>query len=176
MVRRNAAEGGPLKPISLFVFLLMAGCAFGQDSVTLAVYAESNLQSFVVSGCPKDGSVIDGADRLEALARSGCTVWTLQEWADSEKSVQSMLAHGQLFPSGGGCPTCDMDVPALKIGEAKCATLKSDCGDSFCMPNSSYAPGTQICTEEKWTCEKGSGRILLEDVDGEHHCIKFPAH
>ena len=25
-----------------------------------------------------------------------------------------------------------------------------------------------------WTCDKGSGRILLEDVDGGHHCVKFP--
>lgn len=68
-----------------------------------------------------------------------------------------------------------MDVPAIKIGEAQCVTLKSDCGDSFCMPNSVYMPGSQICTEEKWTCKKGSGRTLLEDVDEHWHCIKFPA-
>jgi hypothetical protein len=26
---------------------------------------------------------------------------------------------------------------------------------------------------DEWTCPKGSGRVLLEDVDGGRHCVKF---
>ena len=33
-----------------------------------------------------------------------------------------------------------------------------------------YAPISKV---KQWTCPKGSGRVLLEDVDGGHHCVKF---
>jgi hypothetical protein len=65
-----------------------------------------------------------------------------------------------------------MDVPATKR-KPFLATRFHKCG-----VNETSTGGPDSCFEnywvtDDWTCKKGSGRILLEDVDGGHHCVKF---
>jgi hypothetical protein len=66
-----------------------------------------------------------------------------------------------------------MDIPAIKR-KPYLATRFRKCG-----PNETSTGGPDACSEnylvsDEWTCKKGGGRILLEDVDHGWHCLKFP--
>ena len=61
-----------------------------------------------------------------------------------------------------------MDIPAIKNTK--------QCGPpSYSCPTPDiYGSGTLSSPPETWTCPKGSGRVLLTDVDQGHHCVLFP--
>jgi hypothetical protein len=110
--------------------------------------------TFVISDCPKDGTVVHAKDRLWAISNSGCTVWTKKEWDEAQARTSGFGTHEehtsgvltQMLPPGFttlDCIHCEpIDTPALHINP-KCS--------GGCVPPPDY-----------WTCADKS-RILEHD-------------
>jgi hypothetical protein len=78
-----------------------------------------------------------------------------------------------------------MDVPAITVPTASRLALSGRCDEDTCVDGSMVcshhgtlikesAPPWKCENGWKYDCKKGSGRVLLFDVDGGAHCIKFP--
>jgi len=107
--------------------------------------------------------------------------------------VGGTSATGQFYDihTGGTFKIAEVvpqDVPAIKV-PVKSYYVAEGCGmsesmicsnDAFvCSNNGTMVEGEDGMLSQKcvggweWSCKKGSGRILLTDVDGGLHCVKF---
>ena len=71
-----------------------------------------------------------------------------------------------------------MDIPAIKVPVQQCVLPNSgmNVNSSFSctMTAGSSCPCGHYETIQEDACPKGSGRVLLTDVDQGKHCVKFP--
>lgn len=171
--------------MKLSVFLLLCAMAQGQTKPILRCETVPRQFDF----CPQPP--IAGEMRFKVYIFYG------DAWHELDGPVASISTGGPDKPVD--VPTSGAHVPGEMIstttGSGRRLGLKAldvaAIQETRHNPASDYACGGDpggdghgnvfsVCvpapeTIKVWTCEKGSHRILMQDIDGDYHCVKFPA-
>jgi hypothetical protein len=143
----------------ILVLALGLGTAVGQTSEYV----------ITIPGCMKAYHV-QASSRLAAIG--SVTVWSSGEWKDFQATACKPDSTGKQFCEKSKPEP--MDIPAIKVPIKSTLQPHSVCDAGVCFDGAMQCShhgtyindGKDTCSNGwEWSCKKGSGRVLLFDVE-----------
>ena len=157
--------------------LLLCWCAM----IGLCGLAAGQTQQYVITGCPKDGTVLRGDNRLDADVNSGVTIWTMPEWDQALRA--RALVERYRNPPEPSISDVDGQIPEkpqqitfifpedeqpLVVPAIMKVTHKA--GDRYWCDRESLCYAWMDIVE--WHCADPDNHVPLTTESGKHVCLK----